>query len=189
MLKRLASTYFEQGKFDRPSRRTAAIIAEDPNGPAAPDFQNEIVQSLTKMGKKEDADRRDRQPPQDLRQEIRVGPGERREPGRGEGRRRVHREGPPHRRDQLPQRGEEAPDGRPGRRTYALAEKAYEVYLQEFPDSKYSYDVRYGYSELLYTIKKFDIAYDQYMKVVAIDPKGSTRGSAPSPRSSRPTRC
>jgi len=62
--------------------------------------------------------------------------------------------------------------GGAARETYALAYKAYSVYLVEFPDSQYSYDVRYAFGELLYKIKKYDEAYSQYMKVVEIDPKG-----------------
>ena len=52
-----------------------------------------------------------------------------------------------------------------------MAYRAYSVYLQEFPESKYSYDIRYAFGELLYKVKKYDEAYTQYMKVVEIDPK------------------
>jgi TolA-binding protein len=50
--------------------------------------------------------------------------------------------------------------GRGAREAYDLAEKAYTVYLQEFPTSKYSYDIRYAFGELLYKLKKYDQAYE-----------------------------
>jgi TolA-binding protein len=62
--------------------------------------------------------------------------------------------------------------GRGAREAYDLAEKAYTVYIQQFPNSKYSYDIRYAFGELLYKLKKYDQAYDQYMTVVKIDTKG-----------------
>ena len=62
--------------------------------------------------------------------------------------------------------------GRGARSTYGLAEQAYSVYLTEFPSGKHTYDMRYAYGELLYKLKKFDLAYEQYMAVVALDNKG-----------------
>jgi TolA-binding protein len=53
-----------------------------------------------------------------------------------------------------------------------MAYKAYSVYLRTFPATKYSYDIRYAFGELLYKIMKYDRAYEQYMKVVEMDPKG-----------------
>ena len=172
MLKRLAATYFEQGKFEASVQTYRRLIAEDPTGAAAPDFQNEIIQAYTKMGKKEDTlaeiDRllknygkqsswaRTNAANQDAVKSA--------EEFIEKGLRTVainyHNE------------AKKLKTGAQAASTYALAEKAYEVYIQEFPDSKYSYEVRYSYSELLYTVKKFDAAYDQYMKVVSIDPKG-----------------
>jgi TolA-binding protein len=172
MLKRLASTYFEQGKFEQAIQTYRRIIAEDPQGAAAPDFENEIIQALTKMGKKEDtiaeinnllknygkqsAWARANAANQDAVKAA--------EEFIEKNLRTVainyHNE------------AKKLKTGAEAVRTYGLAEQAYEVYLKEFPDSKYSYDVRYSYSELLYTVKKYDIAYDQYMKVVSIDPKG-----------------
>ena len=55
----------------------------------------------------------------------------------------------------------------------SLAEQAYRTYLQEYPESKYSYEMRYSFAELLYTVKKHEDAYEQYMGVVKTDPKGN----------------
>lgn len=172
MLKRLASTYFEQGKFDGAIQTYRRLIAEDPQGPAAPDFQNEIISCYTKMGQKETT----LQEIEKLRTSY----------GKNSAWARANASN----QDAVKTAGElieknlrtvatnyhnEAKKLRTGdqaKTTYALAEKAYEVYVTEYPDSKYSYDMRYAYGELLYTIKKFEPAYDQYMKVVSIDKNG-----------------
>ena len=41
MLKRLASTYFEQGKFEMSIQTYRCLIAEDPQGTDAPEYQND----------------------------------------------------------------------------------------------------------------------------------------------------
>ena len=53
-----------------------------------------------------------------------------------------------------------------------MAAEAYSLYLSNYPDSSKVYDVRYAYGELLYDLKDFAGAYDQYMAVVALDPRG-----------------
>ncbi|MDP2311195.1 MAG: tetratricopeptide repeat protein [Pseudomonadota bacterium] len=172
MLKRLASTYFEQGKFESSIQTYRRLIAEDPQGPAAPDFQNEIIQAYTKMGKKEDT----------LAEIDRLLKNYGKQSSWA--RTNASNQDAVKTAEELIEKGlrtvainyhneaKKLKTGSQAAQTYALAEKAYEVYIQEFPDSKYSYEVRYSYSELLYTIKKFDSAYDQYMKVVSIDTKG-----------------
>jgi len=62
--------------------------------------------------------------------------------------------------------------GSEAKATYALAERAYGVYIDEYPESSHAYDIHYSYGELKYKLKKYDEAYDEYMKVVKIDPKG-----------------
>ena len=171
MLKRLAATYFEQGKFEQAIQTYRRLITEAPQAPTAPDYQNEIIQCLTKMGKKEDTiaeiDR--------LRSTY----------GKNSAWARANASNT----ESIKTAGEfieknlrtvatnyqvegKKLTGDAASKTLLLAEGAYATYLEEFPDSKYSYDMRYAYGELLYKLKKFDMAYDQYMKVVAIDPKG-----------------
>ncbi len=53
-----------------------------------------------------------------------------------------------------------------------MAAEAYSLYLSNYPDSSKVYDVRYLYGELLYDLKDFAGAYDQFMTVVRLDPKG-----------------
>ena len=172
MLSRLASTYFEQGKFEQCIQTYRRLIAEDPQSPKAPDYQNEIILAYQKIGRKQDtlneikrlldtygknsAWARANSADQDAINEatnyieknlrtVAIN---------------YHNE------------AKKLGAGRNAREAYELAEKAYSVYLAEFPTSKYSYEIRYAYGELLYKLKKYDQAYEQYMKVVAIDPKG-----------------
>lgn len=171
MLKRLASTYFEQGKFEQAIQTYRRLITEKPDAPQAPEYQNEIIQCLTKMGKKEDTiaeiDR--------LRTQY----------GKNSSWARANASNT----ESIKTASEfieknlrtvatnyqiegNKLTGEAQKRVRSLAEGAYATYLDEYPDSKYSYDMRYAYGELLYKLKKFDGAYDQYMKVVAMDPKG-----------------
>lgn len=53
-----------------------------------------------------------------------------------------------------------------------LAEHAYRAYLDRFPEAAYATELRYQYAELLYKLRKFDEAFDLYMRVVAADPHG-----------------
>jgi len=172
MLKRLATTYFEQGKFEQCIQTYRRLIAEDPQSPKAPDYQNEIVMAYQKMGRKADTigeiDRmlktygksspwaRANASDQDALQEAQ---------------------------DYLEKNlrtvainyhndAKKLGSGSAAKESYALAYKAYRVYLSEFANSKYSYEVRYAFAELLYKVKKYDEAYEQYMKVVETDKKG-----------------
>lgn len=172
MLTRLASTYFEQGKFEQCIQTYRRLIAEDPQSSKAPDYQNEIIQAYQKIGRKQDtlneikrlldsygknsAWARANSADQDaiteatkyIEKSLRTVAINNHNDAKKLG------------------------TGRGAREAYDLAEKAYTVYLQEFPTSKYSYDIRYAFGELLYKLKKYDQAYEQYMTVVKTDPKG-----------------
>ena len=172
MLKRLASTYFEQGKFEMSIQTYRRLIAEDPQGTDAPEYQNDIVQSYQKMGRKKEtlgeidrllktygknsawarANSADQDAIKDAQNYI--------EKNLRTVAINYHNE------------AKKLGTGRAARDTYGLAEKAYTVYLQEFPDGKHAYQMRYAFGELLYKLKKFDEAYVQYMAVVKIDPNG-----------------
>ena len=53
-----------------------------------------------------------------------------------------------------------------------LAEENYKRYLDYFPKGHKSYDMRYWYAEVLYKLKKYDLATDQYEMTVSADAKG-----------------
>lgn len=172
MLKRLAQTYFEQGKFEQCIETYRRLINEDPQGANAPDYQNEIIAAYQKMGRK-----------QETLQEIdkllktygKNSPWARTNSANQDAVKSAQEFLEKNLRTVAINYHDEAKKlgtGKAAQESYALAYKAYSVYLEEFPDSKYSYDVRYAFAELLYKLKKHDEAYVQYMKVVEIDPKG-----------------
>lgn len=168
LLGRLASIYVEQGKFEDAIVTWRRLVAERPAAADAPRFQHEIVRAYTKMGRREEtlaeigALRRTygKQSPwaranatnadalrtasELLEEDLRAAA--------------LNNHGDLRKRDA---------------RAAGAAERAYEAYLEEFPDSVHSYEMRYSYAELLYAMKKHDLAYDQYMRVVAIDPRGA----------------
>jgi len=172
MLTRLAGMYFEQGKYEACIQTYRRLIAEDPQGADAPQYQNEIVLAYQKMGKKQETvseiDRllktygknsawaRSNSANQDalkaaldyIEKNLRTVAINYHEEAKKLG------------------------TGNNAREAYDLAEKAYRVYVQEFPEGKHAYDIRYSFGELLYKLKKYDEAYEQYMKVVALDPNG-----------------
>ncbi len=172
MLKRLAGTYFENGNFEQAISTYRKLIAENPNGRLAPEYQNEIILCYQKMGKKQETmgeidrllktygkqsswSRQNASNPDALK-----GANEYIEKNLRTVAINYHNE------------AKKLGAGAAARESYDLAEQAYSVYLENFPEEKNAYEMRYAYGELLYKTKKFDQAYDQYMKVVAMDPKG-----------------
>ena len=53
-----------------------------------------------------------------------------------------------------------------------LAEENYQRYLGYFEKGHKSYEMRYWYAEVLYKLKKFDRATEEYERTVSADPKG-----------------
>lgn len=172
MLKRLASTYFEQGKFEECIQTYRRLIAEDPQSPDAPEYQNEIIAAYTKIGRKKEI----------LAEVERM----RKTYGKSSAWAQKNASDPDaiedaasylekNLRTVAKTYHEEARKlGPAGVESYQLAYNAYKVYVEEFPDGKNTYDMRYGFGELLYETKQFEAAYDQYMAVVALDPKGKS---------------
>jgi tetratricopeptide (TPR) repeat protein len=174
MLKRLANMYFEQGKFDECVETYRRLILENPQSSDCPDYQHEIIQAYRKVGRREktleEIDRLRRDYGKNSawaranasNQEAVVDATKRVE----ENLRRVAVEYHNKAR-QLDKGGRKDAPG-----VFELARRAYSTYLEEFPAGEHVYEVRYAYGELLYKVKRFDEAFDQYMAVVEIDPKG-----------------
>ena len=172
MLMRLATTYFEQGKFEECIQTYRRLVAENPQAPEAPGYQNEIIGAYQKMGRKQEtlneidrllktygtnsawarANSADQDAVKDALGYI--------EKNLRTVAINYHNE------------AKKLGTGKNARDTYGLAEQAYAVYLEQFPEGKHTYDMRYAYGELLYKLKKFDMAYEQYMAVVTLDAKG-----------------
>jgi tetratricopeptide (TPR) repeat protein len=56
--------------------------------------------------------------------------------------------------------------------TFEYSYELYGDYLDLFPERKEAYEMRFFYAELLYTLEKFELAGEQYVKVYTQDPKG-----------------
>jgi tetratricopeptide (TPR) repeat protein len=172
LLARLARMYVEQGKLEEAVLTYRRLIAEDPNAPGAPETQNEIIQAYRKIGKKEDT----------LSEIDKL----RRTYGKTSAWARANATN----QDAINEamrfieknlrsvaldyhsEAKKLGTGANARKTYDLAYSAYSTYVEEFPAGEHAYEMRYAFGELLYTLKKFDEAYVQYMEVVKIDAKG-----------------
>jgi tetratricopeptide (TPR) repeat protein len=172
MLQRLAGMYFEQGKFEQTIATYRRLIAEEPQSPDAPEYQNEIIQSYTKMGQKAEVENEI--------EKLRKTYGKSSAWARANS---ANQDAINEARDFLDKNlrkvannyyleARKLGSGARAREAYEFAGRAYAVYLEEFPQGQYAYQMRYEYGELLYEMKRFPEAYEQYMAVVAIDPKG-----------------
>lgn len=172
MLKRLASTYFEQGKFELCIETYRRLISENPAAADCPDYQVEIIKAYKKIGKKEET-------LSEIDRMLKTY-------GKDSAWRRSNASNTDAIKDadeqielnlrqvavEYHQQAKKLGTGDAAKEYYALAYKAYKVYLIEFPDGTHAYEVRYAFGELLYKIKRFDEAYEQYMAVVKLDPQG-----------------
>ena len=172
MMKRLASMYFEQGKFEQSIRTYRRLIGKDPQSPDAPEYQNEIIQAYQKMGLKGETE-----------QEIEK---LRRNYGKTSAWAKANSANQDAIKDargfleknlravavNYHKEARKLGTGSRAIEAYEFAGRAYAVYLEEFPEGKYAYQMRYEYGELLYKLKRWDESYEQYMAVVKIDPKG-----------------
>jgi len=172
MLKRLAGTYIEQGKFELAINTYKRLISEAPNGANAPEYQNEIIKALQKMGKKADT----LAAIEELRKTYGKGSLWARENA-------ANQEAVKSAGDYLEKNlrtvandyhaeARKLKTGEGARQAYDYARKAYENYLEYAVGNPASYDVRHDYAELLYTVKDYGAAYEQYMEVVKLQPKG-----------------
>jgi len=172
MLKRLANTYFENGEFEQAITTYRRLIAESPNSKKAPDYQNEIILAYQKMDrKKETMAEIDRL----LKTYGKNTAWQRQNASNPDAIKEANSYIEKNLRTVAINYHAEAKKlgaGRSAKEAYALAYQAYQVYLENFPEEKNAYEMRYAFGELLYKIKKYDEAYEQYMKVVQMDPKG-----------------
>ena len=172
MLKRLATTYFEQGKFEQCIQTYRRLIAEDPQSPDAPDYQNEIIKAYTKMGKAQEVVAEVDRMLKTYGRSSAWARANAAEPDAIQAAQNMLEKNLRRIASGYHEKARKLKSGRQAKELYVLAHKAYTVYLTEFPDSKYAYDMRYEFGELLYKIKLYEDAYAQYMKVVEIDPNG-----------------
>ncbi|MEN0068163.1 MAG: tetratricopeptide repeat protein [Myxococcota bacterium] len=174
-LRKLASTFFEQGKFERAIDMYRRLILDDKNAVDNPGYQVDIINAYKKMGERDKVlteiqtlradygaestwakeNRANTDAVKDANDQIELQL------------RRIavdyHNTG---RKYQEQRRLDDAQE------LYGLARTAYGAYLDLFSGNEHTYDVRFGYGELLYELKDFGGAYEQYMAVVDMDPQG-----------------
>jgi len=174
MLRRLADLYFEQGKYEQAIETFRRLILEDPTSSKNAGYQHDIIKCYGKMGQKgrvlEEIDR--------LRNEYGTGSSWARNNAADQDAvdeataviERVLRKTATdyHTEAQTLAKSKH----RRAADAYDRAYQAYMVYLGDFPSNDHTYSVRYAFGELLWDTKKYDEAYEQYMKVVEIDAKG-----------------
>jgi tetratricopeptide (TPR) repeat protein len=172
MLKRLASMYYEQGKFDQAIQTYRRLISDNPQAEDNPDYQHEIVVAYKKTGKRNEA----------LSEIERF----RSTYGKNSAWARANasnQEAIGGAQDTIEKDlrsiavdyhndAKKYGKGAEATATYDLAYRAYSMYLEDYSDSSHAYDVHYAFGELLYKTGRFDEAYTQYMAVVTLDPKG-----------------
>jgi tetratricopeptide (TPR) repeat protein len=172
MLKRLASMYFEQGKFEQTIATYRRLISENPQSPDNPEYQTEIIKAYKQIGQKEET-------LQEIDRLLKTY-GKQSAWARANA---TNQDAVKSAEDSIEKNlrqvaveyhneARKLGNHSSAKETYALAEEAYAVYLREFPNSSHAYEVRYAYGELLYKLKKYEGAYEQYMAVVQLDPKG-----------------
>ena len=172
MLKRLATMYFEQGKFEQCIQTYRRLISENPQSPRSPDYQVEIIKAYKKIGKRDET-------LQEVNRLLKTyGKGSSWVQANASNLGAVKEANTSIEKNlrqvavEYHQHAQKLGRGDSAKQMYGLAYKAYKLYLAEFSSSSHVYEVRYAFAELLYTVKKFDEAYDQYMAVVKIDPNG-----------------
>ncbi len=168
MLRRLARTYLEQGKNQLAIETYQRLIDEDPMSPDAPSYQGEIIQAYFTWGYK-----------QKTIEEIdklvaKYGAGSEWAAANASNPRAIKEANKlidRYLRNVAVDYHKEARKTG-STKTYHLARESYEKYLKLFPNSKYAYDIRFGYAEVLYALRLYDAAADAYEVVINMDPKG-----------------
>lgn len=173
LLERLATLYVEQGKNEQALLVWRRLVAEAPDAPEAPTWADNAVDRLLAMDRKSDAldavaSYRRTYGKEGAWARANVAKPESLTAARGTLEKRLqgmanawHNE------------ARKLKTGPQAAKVYGYAEQAYLAWLEEYPDGARATEMRYGYAELAYAIKKYDAAYDAYMAVVAADPKGS----------------
>ncbi len=174
MLQRLGSMYYEQGKFDQAVETYRRLILDNPSHADNPNYQYEIIQSYRKLGQKEQVVAEVNRLLADYGKTSPWARANASNPNAvtdadkkiEETLRRTavdyHNEAKQLEKSRHPS----APT------VYGLARGAYATYLQNYPTDTHAYDVHYAFGELLYKTKDFAGAYEQYMAVVDMNPKG-----------------
>jgi tetratricopeptide (TPR) repeat protein len=168
MLARLGKIYMEQGKNPLAIQTYRELIADNPLASDNPEHQNEIIQGYWKLDQFDEAN-------EEINKLVEVyGKGSRWSGENVENKEAVREA------EKLIEKNlrNVAIDShqqalkRKSAKLLLLAEENYKRYLDYFGSAEKGYEMRYWYAEVLYKLKKYDLATDAYEQVVGADPKG-----------------
>jgi cellulose synthase operon protein C len=168
MLARLGNIYMDQGKNELAIQTYRELIADNPNASDNPDNQNQIVKAYWERDLFDEASEEIDKLVETYGRESRWANSNGDDKGAlKESERLIEK----NLRNVAIDSHQQALKRRSAK-LLLLAEEKYQGYLDYFPSGHKSYSMRFWYAEVLYKLKKFDRASDEYEKVVAVDSKG-----------------
>lgn len=168
MLKRLAIIYFEQGKNELTIQTYKTLISEEPMAPDNPEYQDEIVKAYWDRDRFEEANR-------EIDHMLETfGRNSRWAQANADNTAALEEA------DNLLEKNlrKAAVDSyqqamkRKSKDLLVLSEVEYKKYLDYFGDGEKAYEMTFWYGEVLYKLKKYDLATEQYEKVIQMDANG-----------------
>ena len=168
MLARLGTIYMDQGKNELAIQTYRELIADNPNASDNPDNQNQIIKAYWERDLFDEASEEIDKLVETYGRESRWNNAN--AEGKGalkEAERLIEK----NLRNVAIDSHQQALKRRSAK-LLLLAEEKYQGYLDYFPTGHKSYSMRFWYAEVLYKLKKYDRATDEYEKVVEVDSKG-----------------
>jgi len=168
LVERLASTFFDDGKFDRAIEVYKALEAQAPSHPRAPSWQQRIVLAYDKLDHKENVLAEAKR----LAQEYAPASGWAKANAKEKGALQQAGElGESALRDLVQDYHQEAVKTKSAA-TYRIARDMYRQYLEAYPEAEAATRLRFYYAEILWSLEEWEAAAEQYGKVAEADPKG-----------------
>jgi cellulose synthase operon protein C len=168
LVERLATTFFDDGKFDRAIEIYKALEAKAPSHPRAPSWQQRIVLAYDKLDHKENVLAESKR----LAQDYAPASGWAKANAATSGALAQAGElGESALRDLVQDYHQEAVKTKSAA-TYRIARDMYRQYLDAYPEVEAATRLRFYYAEILWSLEEWDAAAEQYGKVAEADPKG-----------------
>lgn len=168
MLARLGNIYVDQGKNDLAVQTYRELIADNPYASDNPDHQNSIIKAFQGRDKFDKAN-------EEINKLVDVYGRESRWAQENKDNRSAGKEAERLIEKNLrsvPIDNHRQAEKRRSAKLLLLAEEGYARYLEYFTSGYKTYELRFWHAEVLYKLKRYEQATDQYEKVVAADPKG-----------------
>ena len=168
MLSRLGGIYKEQGKTDEAIETYRTLIAETPNSPDNAANQDEIVNAYWNKDRFDEANEEINRLVESYgRNSSWTASNKENKEAVKEAERLIEKN-----LYKVATDSHQQALKRKAAKLLQLAEENYKRYLDYFSGGQRSYEMRFWYAEVLYKLKKFDVAADEYERVVDADGKG-----------------